>query len=161
MKIFKNRGDFYIPKSDYKSSKEARILHIILVFTVIFTAVFLVLLSRNYSSAADFFGNGEVTVTQESVTEEVLPEIEGKTNYLIFETDDFEKSIHYIYLLQADKSGKAYKFCALSPKTLINGEKMIDIYAAGGGASLQTKITEYLGIQIDYYVAFKNSNFVV
>lgn len=160
MKIFKYRGDFYIPKSDYKSSKEARILHIILIFTIIFTVAFLIMLSRSYSSASDFFGKGEVTVTEENVTEEALPEIEGKTNFLVFETDDFEESIHYIYLLQADKSGKAYKFCALSPNTVINGEKLIDIYKTGGGASMQTKLTEYLGVQIDYYVAFNNSNFV-
>ena len=160
MKFFKHRGDFYIPKSSYKSSKEARILRILLVFIVIFTAVFLVMLSRNYSSASEFFGKGEVTVTEEDVTDEVLPEIEGKTNFLIFETDDFEQSIHYIYLLQADKTGKAYKFCSLSPKTVIGKEKLIDIYRAGGGASMQTKLMEYLGVQIDYFVAFQNSNFV-
>ncbi len=160
MKLFKNRGDIYVPKTDYKSSKEARILRILLIFIIIFTAVFLVILSRHYSSAAEFFGEGEVTLTEENVTEEKLPDIEGKTNFLIFETDDDETVIHYIYLIQADKSSKAYKFCALSPDTLVDGEKMIDIYSEGGGASLQTKLTEYLGVQIDYYAAFNNSSFV-
>ncbi len=160
MKIFKNRGDIYIPKSNYKSSREARILHILLIVILIFTAVFLVLLSQKYHSAADFFGKGEVTVPEETVTQEVLPALEGKTNFLVLETDDNRTQIHYLFLVQADKQNKAYKICSLSPQTKIDGKSMYDIYEDGGGASLQTKLTEYLGVPIDYYAAFETTVFV-
>ena len=160
MKIFKNHGDYYIPKSNYKSSREARILHILLVLIILFTVVFLIFLSRQYSSAAEFFGKGEVTVTEQENVEEILPEIDGKTNFLVFETDEKQSSIHYIFLIQADKSNKAYKVCSLSPKTKIDGKVLYDIYSEGGGASLQTKLTEYLGIQIDYYAAFDTTSFI-
>ncbi|MBE6719413.1 MAG: hypothetical protein E7571_02000 [Ruminococcaceae bacterium] len=159
MKIFKNRGDIYIPKSDYKSSGETRFLRITLVLIVLFTAAFVVILSRQYSSAKDFFGRGEVSVTQETVTNVALPEIEGKTNFLIFETDTEQTVIHYIYLFQADRDNKAYKVCTLSPDTVIDNNSIYDIYSSGGGASLQTKLTEYLGIQIDYYAAFDSTSF--
>ena len=159
MKIFKNRGDIYIPKSDYKSSGETRFLRITLVLIVLFTAVFVVILSRQYSSAKDFFGRGEVSVTQETVTNVALPEIEGKTNFLIFETDTEQTVIHYIYLFQADRDNKAYKVCTLSPDTVIDNNSIYDIYSGGGGASLQTKLTEYLGIQIDYYATFDSTSF--
>lgn len=160
MKILKNHGDYYIPKSDYKSSKETRILHILLVIIVLFTAVFLIVLSRHYSSAAEFFGKGEVTVTEQENKEVVLPDIDGKTNFLVFETDDEQSKIHYIFLIQADKTNKAYKVCSLSPKTKIDKKSLYDIYSEGGGASLQTKLTEYLGVQIDYYAAFDSTSFI-
>lgn len=159
MKIFKNHGDYYIPKSDIKSSKEARILKILLVFIVLFTAVFLIILSRHYSSAAEFFGKGEITVTVTEYAEEYLPPIEGKTNFLVFETDDDKTAINFIFLIQADKSNKAYKVCSLSPNTIIDNKNLYDIYSAGGGASLQTKLTEYLGLQIDYFAEFESTAF--
>lgn len=159
MKIFKNHGDYYIPKSDMKSSGEARILRILLVFVVLFTAVFLIVLSRHYSSAAEFFGKGEVTVTQAEEEEEYLPPIEGKTNFIVFETDDERTAINFIFLIQADKDNKAYKVCSLSPKTMIDGKNLYDIYSVGGGAAVQTKLTEYLGVQIDYFAEFEATSF--
>ena len=159
MKLFKYKGDIYIPKSAYKSSKEARILRILLVFIVIFTSVFLVILSRHYSSAAEFFGKAEITVTENVEQEEILPEIEGKTNFLIFQTDEDKTSINFIFMIQADKSSKAYKVCSLSPNMKIDGKSLYDIYSVGGGASLQTKLTEYLGIQLDYYAEFDTTTF--
>lgn len=159
MKLLKNHGDYYIPKSDVKSSKEARILRVLLVFIVLFTAVFLIILSRHYSSAAEFFGKGEVTITQAAQEEEYLPPIEGKTNFLVFETNDEKTAINFIFLIQSDKSNKAYKVCSLSPKTIIDGKNLYDIYSSGGGASLQTKLTEYLGVQIDYFAEFEATAF--
>ncbi|MBQ7203362.1 MAG: LCP family protein [Eubacterium sp.] len=160
MKLFKNRGDIYIPKSNYKSSREALILHILLIIIVLFTIAFVILLSHKYSSVAEFFGKGEVTVSENNVVEENLPKIEGKTNFLIFETDDEKTTIHYALLIQADKSSKAYKVCALSPKMKIKDKSINDIYLDGGGASLQTKLTEYFGFEIDYFADFDNSSFV-
>ena len=160
MKIFKNRGDFYIPKADYKKSKEETVLRILLVVIVVITIIFLVLLSHKYKSASQFFGEGEIVTTQIIENEQNLPKISGKTNFLVFETDDKKEKIHYIMLIQADKNTKAYKICSLSPKTKIDNESINDIFIKGGGASLQTKLTEYLGIEIDCFAQFDNSSFV-
>ena len=160
MKFFKNRGDIYIPKSDYKKSKEEMILKILLIFIVIFTIVFIVLLNHKYSSVAQFFGEGEVTTTQAVFDEEELPKISGKTNFLLLETDDNQESIHYIMLIQADKDTMAYKICSFSPEMKIDKQSISDIYKIGGGASLQTKLTEYFGFEIDCYAEFENSSFV-
>ena len=160
MKIFKNRGDIYIPKTDYKKSKEETILRILLIAVVVITIVFLLLLGNKYKSASQFFGEGEIVTTQLIENEQDLPKISGKTNFLIFETDDKKEKIHYIMLIQADKNTKAYKICSLSPKTKIDNESINDIFIKGGGASLQTKLTEYLGIEIDCFAQFDNSSFV-
>lgn len=162
MKIFKHRGDIYIPKSGYtKSSRETRILISLLVVIVAVTMIFVLLLSQKYSSVAQFFSDGKESTSQNQNSDEIiLPQISGKTNYLIIETDDNRQSVHYMFLLQADKDNLAYKISVLSPKMNIDGSTPIDIINEGGGALLQTKLTEYFGFEIDYYAQFEANKFV-
>lgn len=161
MKIFKNRGDIYISKTDYKSSREERILVSILAVIVVLTIIFIVLLSQKYPSVSDFFAEGEVSTTVESNVEDVvLPSISGKTNYMIMETDEEQSVIHYIFLIQADKDSLAYKVTALPPDMKIDNTSLIDIFELGGGASLQSKLTEYFGFEIDYYAQFTVEDFI-
>lgn len=160
MKLFKNRGDIYISKSDNKRSREERILVFLLVLIVIFTAVFFVLLSNKYSSVKEFFGSDDVSTTVVEEVEEKLPEIYGRKNFLILETDKEQSDIHYIFLIQADRDNLAYKICSLSPDMKIDSSTIYEIFSAGGGASLQTKLTSYLGINIDYYATFTDDNFI-
>lgn len=162
MKIFKNRGDIYVTKSRFKSSKEQRILLILLAVIVIFTIVFVALLSNKYHTMADFFGGDNPALTQPAEMdeeEEVLPEISGKTNMLVFETDDNKTVIHYIYLIHTDSDNLSYKVSVLSPKMKIDKSDITDIFETGGGASLLTKMSEYLGIEIDYFVQFTRTKF--
>jgi hypothetical protein len=161
MKLFKNRGDIYIPKSVTGKNKQAKILYILLIFVVLFTIVFVALVGHKYPSAASFFGEGEVTVSQKAVPEdEKFPKISGKKNFLVIETDDSNSYIHYMFLLQADKDNLAYKACALAPNMLLGEQKVSDIYSLGGGAALESALSEYLGINIDYYTQFETASFV-
>lgn len=162
MRLFKNRGDIYIAKSGVNASKQAKILYILLIFIVIFTVAFVVFLSQRYDSVADFFAKGEVTVTENAVPQgdELLPKIEGKTNFLIMETDDAETEMHYLFLLQADKDNLAYKAAALPLDMTIDGVSIWDIFEQGGSAALQKQLTQYLGFAIDYQVQFKAGAFV-
>ena len=162
MKLFKNRGDIYISKSGVNATKQAKILYTLLAIVVIFTVVFIVLLSQRYSSAAEFFAQGEITSTSEGSTHfnDTLPQISGKTNFLILETDDEETQIHYIFLLQGDKDNLAYKACALPCNMKLDDKSLMDIYSQGGGAALQKSLTEYFGFEIDYQITFKTSAFV-
>lgn len=161
MKIFKNRGEIYISKSNYKSSTEERILLILLALIILFTAVFSVILSHKYSSVKEFFAGDEVITEQAAKNpEDALPQISGRRNFLVFETDSKKTVIHYIFLVQADRDNMAYKICALSPKTVIDSQSINDIYSSGGGPALQTKLTGYLGIDIDYYTDFGKDDFI-
>lgn len=160
MRIFKNRGDIYISKSGYKRSKESRILVLLLIVIIIFTAVFSIYLSRKYNSVSDFFAQGEVTTTSLNDSQQSLPEISGKTNFLVLETDDDETIIHYIFLIQADRDNLSYKVCTLSPDMKIDGKSLLDIFSIGGGGALQTQLTEYFGFEIDYYNQFENGDFI-
>lgn len=166
MRIFKNRGDFYISKNGENGSNQAKILFSLLAVIVIFTVVFVALLSQKYSTAAEFFGEGEVSTTElvtedgETQTTQSLPSISGKTNFLIFETDNDQTSLHWAIIIQADKDNLAYKAAALPVNMKINNESLYKIYSLGGGAALQTKLTEYFGFEIDYYADFKYDAFV-
>lgn len=161
MKIFKHRGDIYISKSSGKKSREEHILLIMLAIIVIFTVVFFAILSQKYSSVKEFFAGDSVTVTQQvNNGVEELPQISGKSNFLIIETDEEESVIHFAFLVQADKDTQSYKVCTLSPDTDIDGQSLYDLYSLGGGATIQTKLTAYLGINIDYYAALKTDDFI-
>ena len=160
MKIFKHRGDIYISKSEGKKSREEHILLICLAVIVSFTVVFFAILSQKYSSVKDFFAGDSVSVTQNVNVEQELPQISGKVNYLIIETDDEESTIHFAFLIQADADSLSYKVCTLSPKTDIDGQSLYDLYSLGGGATIQTKLTSYLGVSIDYYATMTTSDFI-
>lgn len=162
MRFFKNRGDIYISKSGNKKGREEKILFCVLSIIIIFTIVFVVLLSQRYDSVSQFFAEGEVSASQaeNEMSEEALPKIEGKTNFLFFETDDEDSVIHYVFLIQADKDACAYKVSALSPDMMIDKQSLNEIYSLGAGASLQTKLTEYFGFEIDYYARFERSSFI-
>lgn len=162
MKLFKNRGDIYISKNSLNASKQAKILYILLFLIIVFTVTFVVLLSQRYHTVAEFFAKGEVTATEVTAVsgENDLPKIEGKTNFLIMETDDAETELHYLFLLQADKDNLAYKTAALPLEMTIDGTPLNDIFQQGGGAALQKQLAQVLGFEIDYQVQFKASSFV-
>lgn len=161
MKIFKNRGDIYISKSGYKSSKEEIILLSALAVIVVLTIVFLFLLSRQYSSVKEFFAEGEVSTTENlQLDENELPKIEGKKNFLIMESSDDKEELYYVLLVEADSDSLAYKVSALSPDMMIDNKNIFEIYSEGGGPAVHTHMMEYFGFNIDYYMMFTMSDFV-
>lgn len=164
MKLFKHRGDIYISKSGYKSSKEERILLSLLAVIVLVTLALLVLMSNKYSSFTEFIAGDEVTVetTQPVGEDDILsmPKISGKHNFLIYETDNEQSAIHYAYLLQVDGDSLAYKACALNPGMKIDGKTLYSIYSTGGGAALMTQMTALLGVDIDFFVGFDKNSFI-
>lgn len=161
MKLFKNRGDIYLSKSTYKSSTEDRVLLILLAVIVVFTAVFAAVVVHKYPSVKEFFAGGEVTVDEDSpVVGDELPQISGKRNFLIIETNRAKTDIHYVFLVQADRDNKAYKVCTLSPDMVVDGDSITDIYKMGTGTGLQKRLMEFLSIDIDYYAAFTSDDFI-
>ena len=91
------------------------------------------------------------------IEEDNLPNISGKTNFLIMETDDEEEELHYIFLLQADKDNLAYKIASLPVDMTVDGTDIYTVFHEGGAAALQKRLTEYFGFEIDYQVQFKAS----
>lgn len=83
MRIFKNRGDFYIPATKFKSDREQKILLAILAFVVAFTAVFILIVGIKYDfSAKKFFTPKNINV-EEIDNINVLPEVEGKIIFFL------------------------------------------------------------------------------
>ena len=152
MRIFKNRGDIYIPSTKIKSDLEQKILLILLAFGVTFTCVFLVLVGIKYDfSIKNFFAPSNM-VTQENNAEVSLPKISGKTNFLFTMNNSNTDEIYFCSLIQVDMDTISYKVCTLDKNTYSDGKTLSDIYKSGGAGNVVNAIKSLLGVDIDYYI---------
>lgn len=161
MRIFKNRGDIYIPKSGYKSSKEEQILLSLLGVVVVFTVAFVIIMGNQYDfSMKNFFASDKVIEQQQEIsTTATLPAISGKSNYLVVETNDKKDTVFYALLIQADRDNIAYKATILSPQTVIGTKSINQSFADGGIQGLFADMNNYFGFDINYYAHFTTSTF--
>lgn len=159
MRIFKNRGDIYIPSTREKADVEQKILIIILVFVVIFTAVFLLIFGIRYDfSIKAFFTPDELQQQEEEVVEQ-LPEVQGKTNYLLIISNENTDEMYFCTLFQADMDTISYKACTLSPQTTADESTISQIYVNAGAAGVSNSLSRLFGIEIDYYVDMDYSDY--
>ena len=152
MRIFKNRGDIYIPSTKIKSDLEQKILLVLLAFGVAFTFMFLVIVGIKYDfSIKNFFAPSNM-VTQESNEAVSLPKISGKTNFLFIMNNSNTDEIYFCSLIQVDKDNISYKVCTLDKNTRSDGKSLLDIYKAGGAGNVVNAVKSLIGIDIDYYI---------
>lgn len=152
MRIFKNRGDIYIPSTKFKSDLEQKILLIVLAFIIVFTSVFIVLLGIKYDfSAKNFFTPENLKIEEEQVIE-TLPSVEGKTNYLYIMKNKNTEEMYFCTLLQVDMDTLSYKACTLDSSTEADGKSLENIYKSGGPGSVMNAVSVLFGIDIDYYI---------
>lgn len=152
MRIFKNRGDIYIPSTKIKSDLEQKILLVLLTFGVAFTIAFLMIVGIKYDfSVKNFFAPSNM-VTQENNEAINLPPISGKTNFLFVMNNSDTDEIYFCSLIQVDKDDLSYKVCTLDKNTYSEGKSLLDIYKAGGAGNVENAVESLLGIEIDYYI---------
>jgi len=152
MRLFKNRGDIYVPRTKFKSDIEQKVLLSLLSFILIFTVVFVGFIAFKYDfSAKKFFKPDNVEVVEET-DEEILPEVSGKQNYLFIMHNSQTNEMYFSAVIQADMDAVSYKICTLAADTDMNGKTAEDIYASSGAAGLMKNMNEYFGISIDYYI---------
>lgn len=152
MRIFKNRGDIYIPSTKFKSDLEQKILLVLLAFGVAFTFAFLVIVGIKYDFSIKNFFAPSNAVTQENNEIVKLPEISGKTNFLFIINNSSTDEMYFCSLIQVDMDNIAYKVCTLDKNTDSDGKKLADIYSKGGAGNVVNAVKTLLGIEIDYYI---------
>lgn len=160
MKIFKNRGSIYIPKSNLKNDKEQKFLLCALGVILAMTLVFLIIFGVKYNfSLKEFFRPEELKiVTSEEI--EKLPEVSGKTNYILLETADDEPIVHFAVLVQFDMDTKTYKSSVIGKDILLDGSTMSELYDDGGPANVANTVGVVFGIEFDNYFCFDDKDFV-
>lgn len=152
MRIFRHRGDIYVPKAKFKSDVEQRVLLGGLCFVLIFTAVFLAFIAFKYDfSAKKFFKPDNMNIVEE-IDEEILPEVSGKQNYLFITHNSQTDEMYFASLIQVDMDAIAYKICTLDKNTRVNEKTIEEIYLNSGDAGLMNILSDYFGINIDYYI---------
>ncbi len=159
LRIFKNRGDIYIPRTKFKSDVEQKVLLAVLCFILIFTAVFVTFIAFKYDFSAQKFFKPDNMEIVENTEEEILPEVSGKHNYLFVMYNGQTSEMYFSSLIQVDMDAVSYKVCTLDKKTQINDKSLEDIYLSTGGAGLMKSLGEYFGINIDYYICENTNNY--
>lgn len=152
MRIFKNRGDIYIPQTKFKSDLEQKILLIGLVCIVVFTSIFLLAFGIKYDfSVKKFFKPDNVKVEVDVPLEE-LPDVEGKTNFLFILSNDETEEMYYSTIIQVDLDTISYKASTLDPNTVVDDKKLQDYYSLGGAGNVVNAVSKLFGTEIDYYI---------
>ena len=159
MRIFRHRGDIYVPRTKFKSDVEQRVLLGGLCFVLIFTAVFLAFIAFKYDfSAKNFFKPDNMNIVEE-IDEEILPEVSGKQNYLFITHNSQTDEMYFASLIQVDMDAVAYKICTLDKNTRVNEKTIEEIYLNSGDAGLMNILSDYFGINIDYYINESTENY--
>lgn len=160
MRILKNRGDIYFSKVNKEKSKEQKILIIALVIIVVFTILFVTVLSvKNDFSAKKFFAPEEnITVTQQEAEEKILPAVEGKTNFL--NAVYSEENLLFVTLLQVDMDNVSYKVSVLKADTQFDGVSLSKIFSSSGIENVKKSVETQLGVSFDYYIGMELNSFI-
>lgn len=159
MKIFKNRGDIYIPQTKFKSDLEQKVLLLSLTGIVVFTAVFLLIIGIKYDFSADKFFKPENMKNQVVEQLEELPEVQGKSNFLFVLSNEDTEDMYFCSVIQVDLDTISYKSCTLDANTTFEGKKLSEVYKAGGAGNVMNAVNQNLGINIDYYIDQNINNF--
>lgn len=152
MKIFKNRGDIYIPQTKVKSDLEQKVLLIALTVIVVFTSVFLLIVGIKYDFSAEKFFKPENMKVPIAENIEELPDVQGKTNFLFVLSNEDTEEMYMCTIIQVDLDTISYKTCTLNSNTILDGKKLMDDYKAGGAGNVMNAINQNVGINIDYYI---------
>ncbi len=152
MKIFKNRGDIYIPQTKFKSDLEQKALLIALTCIIAFTAVFMLIIGIKYDFSAEKFFKPENLKNEKIENLEELPEVSGKNNFLFVLSNVDTGEMYFASIIQVDLDTISYKACTLNSNTVMGGKKLADVYKAGGAGNVMNTINQNIGISVDYYI---------
>ena len=152
LRLFKNRGDIYIPSTKLKSDLEQKILFAALAFIVGFTIVFVFIFGIKYNfSPKSFFKPDNLEIVQEDNSKN-LPAVSGKNNFLYVMKNENTEDIYICSLIQVDLDNLAYKICTLDAETEIDGNKISDIYKKGNAGNVLNAVSGLFGVEIDYFI---------
>lgn len=153
MRLFKNRGDIYIPSTKFKSDLEQKILFALLAFIVVFTIVFLAVFGIKYNfSVKKFFKPNNLEIVEEDNTK-TLPNVSGKNNFLFIMNNKDTDDVYVCALIQIDLDDLSYSVCTLDAETEIEGNKISDIYKKGNAGNVLNAVSGLFGVEIDYFIS--------
>lgn len=159
MRIFKNRGDIYFSKNNKEKSTEQKILLIALAVIVLFTFVFMLCVAaKNDFSIKKFFEPEDLSTTTAVEDSTVaLPQVSGKTNYIVTVADN--ENLLFVELVQVDLDNKSYKICTLKSSTEYDGSTLGYIYAHSGVLNVKSATENMISTTFDYYIDFQRDKF--
>ena len=88
-----------------------------------------------------------------------LPEVQGKTNYLLILSNKNTQEMYFCSLFQADMDTVSYKSCTFSPQTVADENSVSQIYKNSGAAGVANSLSRLFGIEIDFYIDMDYSDY--
>lgn len=164
MKIFKNRGDIYISKSRTGADREQHILLGVLAGILLLSAVVVLYAGAKSDFSAKKFFAPEQTVSVSAAKSDAtapaeLPQVSGKTNYLLALTGKDNQNLYAAVLIQTDMDSVSYKVCNLLPVTTAESSTLMGVYTSGGINSLVQMTETVTGVKPDFYVVMTLTDF--
>lgn len=162
MKIFKNRGSIYIPKSNLKSDREQKFLFACLGVLLVGALVVLIIFGVRYNfSLKEFFRPEDLQTASENGTPAGadLPDVSGKTNFVVLETDNDGEYFHFALLVQFDMDSDTFKAAALGPDVRADNAALSDTFSRAGTTGVLRAIQSEFGLSPDNYFTFTDKNF--
>lgn len=161
MKIFKNRGSIYIPKSNLKSDREQKFLFACLGVLLVGALVVLIIFGVRYNfSLKEFFRPDDLQVSAEGGAATVdLPDVSGKTNFVVLETDNDAEYFHFALLVQFDMDSDTFKAAALGPSVHADNAALSDTYERAGVTGVLRAIESEFDLAVDQYFTFTDKTF--
>ncbi len=124
-----------------------------------FQAVFLLIFGIKYDfSVKNFFTPDDLQQQEEEVVQQ-LPEVQGKTNYLLILSNKNTQEMYFCSLFQADMDTVSYKSCTFSPQTVADENSVSQIYKNSGAAGVANSLSRLFGIEIDFYIDMDYSDY--
>ncbi|MDE6659563.1 MAG: LCP family protein [Eubacterium sp.] len=152
MRLFRHRGDIYIPSTKFKSDLEQKILFIAISCILVFTIVFVAIFGFKYDfSVKKFFKPENLEIVEEEDIKS-LPNVSGKNNFLFLLKNKDTDEIYVCSLIQVNLDDLAYTVCSIDPKTTVEGKKITDIYKKGNAGNVLNAVNSLFGINIDYFI---------
>lgn len=152
MRLFKHRGDIYIPSTKFKSDLEQKILFAAIAFILVFTIVFVAIFGFKYDfSVKKFFKPANIDIVEEEEVK-VLPNVSGKNNFLFILKNKDTEDIYVCSLIQVDLDDLSYTVCTIDADTSIEGKKLSDIYKKGNAGNVLNAVNSLFGIHIDFFI---------
>lgn len=151
-----------MPKSNMKSDREQKLLFAGLGVLITGALVVLILFGVRYNfSLKEFFRPDDLQTAAESGdTQNVnLPDVSGKTNFVVLETDNDEEYFHFALLVQFDMDAKTFKAAAVGPDVRAENTALSQVYEQGGTQGVLRALASEFDLTVDNYFTFTDKNF--
>lgn len=160
----RKKGMKFLTEKERRAIKAKKFILAFAAFLLAFAVISITYIFKAYHLTLDDFKKPE---QEESLTSEADiqsdTELEGKASFILANTDDAGKNIHFIFAVKADLDNGVVKVLPVNPskKVEVDGKEdtILNHYRRDSIRGLVTAVNCYTGVQADRYAISNESQF--